>query len=482
MWHTVRTSAFGETSSKAPMNRDAVVHLDSSGTDFRIDVHVDLSGARSKGATALGPHGRLPSGEQALRPGQVLGGRYELVRVLGHGSMGAVWLANHKTLGEQVALKVMAPAVDSDGVEGPSMASARFRFEAQVAARLSRKTRHVVRVTDHGQEGPLAFLVMELLEGQTLESAIFRRAPMAVDEVVALVTQIARGLEVAHEEGVLHRDLKPANVFLVDVPGGEPFVKLLDFGLARGDGAQRSAEPFATARGVVFGTPGYMSPEQAGASVEVDRRSDLWSLAAIAYEALTGELPVDGGDTEELLDNVRAGNLVPVRARRPDLSEAFERFFECAFAPRASDRFATCAELADAFAHAAQAPAAPMATQRILAPVAPAPRRGGTRRRLAAALVALAALAGVAYVLRGLPPAPDPAQAVAPPGSNPSGAIAATFSAPARQIPAIPASPAPAAPVASGPPVASTEVPPSPIARRSTTALSDDLGEFKSHF
>jgi eukaryotic-like serine/threonine-protein kinase len=477
------------------MNRDAVVHLDSSGTDFRIDVHVDLSGARGSagggsargglGATVVGPHGPLPSGERALRPGQILGGRYELVRVLGHGSMGAVWLANHKTLGEQVALKVMASALDSEGVEAPSMASARFRFEAQVAARLSRKTRHVVRVTDHGQEGPLAFLVMELLEGQTLEAAILQRAPMAVDEVLRLVTQIARGLEVAHAEGVLHRDLKPANVFLVEVPGGEPFVKLLDFGLARGDGSQRSAEPFATARGVVFGTPGYMSPEQAGASVEVDRRSDLWSLAAIAYEALTGELPVDGGDADELLDNVRAGNLVPVRVRRPELSEAFERFFECAFAPRASDRFATCSELADAFEHAAQAPAAPMATQRILAPVAPVPRRGGTRLRLAAALVAFVALAGVGYVVHGLP-APDPAQATGPAGSNPSGAMAATFAVPARQIPAIPASPVPAPPAASvtsEPPAAPTEVPPSPIAsKRATTAPSDDLGEFKSHF
>jgi Protein kinase domain len=464
------------------MNRDAVVHLDSSGTDFRIDVHVDLSGPRARGVTALGPHGRLPPGEQALRPGQILGGRYELVRVLGHGSMGAVWLANHKTLGERVALKVMAPTVDSDGVEGPVMASARFRFEAQVAARLSRKTRHVVRVTDHGQEGPLAFLVMELLEGQTLESAILRRAPMALDEVVRLVTQIAEGLEVAHAEGVLHRDLKPANVFLVDVPGADPFVKLLDFGLARGDGAQRSAEPFATARGVVFGTPGYMSPEQAGASVEVDRRSDLWSLAAIAYEALTGELPVDGGDADELLENVRAGNLISVRTRRPDLSEAFERFFECAFAPRASDRFATCAELADAFAHAAQSPTAPMATQRILAPVAPAPRRGATRRLLAVAFVAFATLAGVAYVVHEPPPAPDATQPLAPRGSAVSGAMAATFAAPERQIPAIPPPAPSAASVVSAPPVVSTDVAPSPIARRSTTAPSDDLGEFKSHF
>ncbi len=208
-------------------------------------------------------------------------------------------------------------------------------------------------MTDHGQDGPLAYLVMEFLEGQTLEASLLRRAPMAAGEVARLVRQIAGGLEVAHAEGVLHRDLKPANVFLVETPGAEPLVKLLDFGLARGDDSQRRGSPFATARGLVFGTPGYMSPEQAGASLAVDSRSDLWSLAAIAYEALTGELPVEGGDADEMLSNVRAGRIVPLRRHRSDLPDAFERFFERAFAPRADDRYATCGELAEAFEHAA---------------------------------------------------------------------------------------------------------------------------------
>jgi hypothetical protein len=469
------------------MSRDAVVHLDSIGTDLRIDVHVDLGGPRGGAVTALGAHGRLPPREQALQPGQVLGGRYELVRVLGHGSMGAVWLANHMTLGERVALKVMAPSSDPDGIESAPTAEARFRFEAQIAARLSRKTRHVVQVTDHGHDGPIAFLVMEFLQGQTLEAAILRRAPMATDEVAGLVRQIAQGLEVAHTEGVLHRDLKPANVFLVDTPEGVPFVKLLDFGLARGDDAQRSAEPFATARGVVFGTPGYMSPEQASASVEMDRRSDLWSLAAIAYEALTGELPIEGVDTNELLANVRAGRIVPLRRYRPDLADAFDRFFACAFALQASDRYATCGDLADAFERAARVSPPLAATRRLpmsAFPVASTPHRGARRLRVgAAALIALVAFVGSAYVAHTPTHAAEAAQAAALPEEDrephETPARASTLTVTQAAAPTTPA--AAALPSASS--LASTETfPVSSVAKRRVSVPSGDLGEFKSHF
>ncbi len=320
------------------MSTDSVVRLDSIGAEVRIGVHLDVSGRRQGSPDEQTPHSS-----------QVIAGRYELVRVIGQGSMGAVWLANHRGLDEQVAVKLLSQAADTTSLDDVATIEARFRFEAQVAARLSRKTRHIVRVTDYGQEGERPYLVMELLEGETLETRLAKRGPMATGDVSKIVTQIARGLAVAHAEGVLHRDLKPANIFLVKGEDGDLLVKLLDFGVARRGAPLGLATPFATARGVVVGTPGYMSPEQADGSPALDARADVWSLAAIAYEALTGEIPVDGTNVEEMLANLRAGRIVPLRERRPELPLNLERFFERAFAPRIANRHASSSELALAF-------------------------------------------------------------------------------------------------------------------------------------
>src|SRR5579863_150527 len=140
--------------------------------------------------------------------GGVIAGKYKLVRLIGRGSMGEVWAAHHQTLGELVALKLLSQTEEgTEGAESQATAAARFQFEAQVAARLSRKTRHIVRVTDHGEEEDgLAYLVMELLEGKTLERTLLFGLPDS-SEVTRLVTQIARALQYAHDESVVHRDL-----------------------------------------------------------------------------------------------------------------------------------------------------------------------------------------------------------------------------------------------------------------------------------
>jgi eukaryotic-like serine/threonine-protein kinase len=342
-------------------SKDSVVRLESIGAEVRIGVQFDVGGRRSA-MTASGSD----VARAELGVGSMVGGRYELVRLIGRGSMGTVWLAHHHALGEEVAVKLLAPATDGGGIENPSTSAARFRFEAQVAARLSRKTRHVVRVTDHGHDGALSFLVMERLEGQTLEGALLTRGPMTPVEVSALVTQIARGLEVAHAEGVLHRDLKPSNIFLTRGEDGARLVKILDFGIARRDRSAGLDTRFVTAQGVLFGTPGYMSPEQASGSPDLDARTDLWSLAAMAYEALTGELPVTGTDTTHLLANLRAAKTVPLRLRNSELSEACERFFERAFAARIDDRHATSAELALDFERAVASAESPTVAARTL--------------------------------------------------------------------------------------------------------------------
>jgi serine/threonine protein kinase len=284
-----------------------------------------------------------------VRPGRLIGGKYVLTRRLGSGSMGEVWLAHHQTLHEGVALKLLTRAPPFGDIEDAASAAARFRLEAQVAARLSRRTRHIVRVTDHGEEGALAYLVMEVLEGLTLDAILLRRGCMPPARVTDLVVQIARGLEHAHAEGVVHRDLKPANVFLTRNEDGAPLVKILDFGIARLMPASRTTSPFSTAANVVLGTPGYMSPEHSYGMAQPDAFFDLWALATVAYEALTGELPVPGLHVHELLANLRTRRFVPIHERDPGLPGGLAGFFERAFAERASDRYSNAAELAHAF-------------------------------------------------------------------------------------------------------------------------------------
>jgi serine/threonine protein kinase len=280
--------------------------------------------------------------------GYVIAGKYELVRRIGRGSMGEVWAAYHRSLFDEVAIKLLC-GVSMGGGEDPSTAAVRFRFEAQVAARLSRKTRHIVRVTDHGEEAGLAYLVMELLDGQTLGARLLGGGCLGLRETGNVIRQIARGLEEAHRAGVVHRDLKPANVFLAHGEDREDLVKVLDFGIARTIHTVRMAPTFVTGEGLVFGTPGYMSPEQAIPGSRLDERCDLWALSTIAYEALTGELPVAGAHTEELMGNLIAGRIVPIRERKPELPSALSSFFEAAFARNIDDRFTSAQELVRRF-------------------------------------------------------------------------------------------------------------------------------------
>jgi serine/threonine protein kinase len=290
--------------------------------------------------------------------GQVVAKKYELVRLLGRGSMGEVWSAYHQALREQVALKVLNWPPSGEVAEEPAAALARFRFEAQVAARLSRKTRHIARVTDYGEDDGFPYLVMELLDGEALDAALRRRGALPPSEAAPIVSQIARALDQAHAEPVAHRDLKPANVFLTRDEEGHLLVKLLDFGIARTIHAHRVQSAFTTEKGFVFGTPGYMSPEQTRASPKLDHRCDLWALATIAYQMLTGHLPVEGADADEIMKNLCAGRIVPLRQREPRLPVALGDFFDRAFADRIDDRFDGASLLAQAFEVACQAPTA----------------------------------------------------------------------------------------------------------------------------
>ena len=288
-----------------------------------------------------------------IEVGRVIDDKYRLVRLLGRGSMGEVWAAHHQTLGEYVAVKLLTQSdASQEAVESQESANARFQFEAQVAARLSRKTRHIVRVTDHGEQAGLAYLVMELLDGETLEALLAREGRLDLPRLASIVRQVARALGQAHGEGVFHRDLKPANVFLTQDEDGQLVAKLLDFGIARAIHAHRVQSAHATAKGLVFGTPSYMSPEQARGSRHLDQRCDLWALATIAYEAACSEMPLEGRDTDELMKNLCAGRIVPIARRIPELGPRLGAFFAKAFADSVDARYQSAAELAAAFDHA----------------------------------------------------------------------------------------------------------------------------------
>lgn len=273
------------------------------------------------------------------RIGNVIAGRYRLETRIGTGGMGEVYRALHLELGVPVAVKLLSPAI-----AGSERAVQRFRREARAAARL--KSRHIVHVYDFGTDGELPYLVMELLEGETLSERLAHSSKLPPHAAATLLEQASRGLAVAHAQGVIHRDIKPSNLFLTRSEDGE-LLKLLDFGIARA----QDVDVTVTASQEVVGSPLYMSPEQVNGE-SLDPRSDVWSLATVVYRMLTGVDAFRGPNTSSVLLKITGG--APERATlfTPELPPALDAFFERAFARDPSARFQSAQELADAFAHA----------------------------------------------------------------------------------------------------------------------------------
>lgn len=213
-----------------------------------------------------------------IEPGKVINNRYRVDRLLGRGGMGAVYLADDEVLGEPVALKVISSQFSIDHA---SLVD-RFRREASAARKVSHA--NVVRIHDLGEApGGLLFISMEYVEGKTLAD-LLERGALGARDTTNILGQVCDGLGAAHDAGVVHRDLKPQNVLI----GARETVKLIDFGLAK-----TSFMASMTATGIMLGTPYYMSPEQVRGK-EVDARSDLYSLGALAYHAVTGKPPFQG--------------------------------------------------------------------------------------------------------------------------------------------------------------------------------------------
>jgi serine/threonine-protein kinase len=208
-----------------------------------------------------------------------------------------------------------------------------------------------VQVLDYGIEDGLPYLVMELLVGEDLGKRLHRERRLMPAALSRILMQAARGLRTAHEAGVVHRDLKPANLFLARVDD-EEIVKILDFGIAKGTQAEPLGD--ATKTGSLMGSPHYMSPEQVRGMRDIDPRSDVWSLAVIAFRALTGRLPFPGNAVGEVIAQILA-DPIPIASRiAPDLPPEVDGFFARGFARDRTQRFQTARELAEAFAAVAQ--------------------------------------------------------------------------------------------------------------------------------
>lgn len=274
--------------------------------------------------------------------GELLGGRYRVGRLLGAGGMGAVYEATCQDLGQmRVAVKILHPSLALD-----ESLLARFRREAETVGQVNHP--NIVHILDFRAEpDEPAYLVMELLDGIPLRQALTRHIDFSAERIVFIASQMLAALAAVHRAQVIHRDIKPENVLLTTVSGLGDIVKLLDFGVAK----QLAAAPGSTLTqtGTVLGTPTYMAPEQARGAT-IDRRSDLYAVGAIMYEALAGAAPYTGDNYNALLFAIMQGKPVPLSELRPDLDPELIAVIARAMATDPAARFQTAEDMAQALA------------------------------------------------------------------------------------------------------------------------------------
>ncbi|WP_437570731.1 serine/threonine-protein kinase [Sorangium sp. So ce542] len=341
--------------------------------------------------------------------GQVLVGRYRLIRPLSSGSMGTVWRADDLTLGSPVAIKMLGPLYAKD-----ETVRARFYQEAQAAAAL--RSPHVVQILDHGVDNDVPFIAMELLEGEDLAHRLQRVGPLSPAETARIFADVARAVRKAHDAGIVHRDLKPDNIFLARDDDRE-VAKVLDFGVAKT--RLYGSEGLGTQAGVLIGTLPYMSPEQAQGA-NVDYRSDLWALGVIAFECVCGRAAITAEAPGAMILEICSDPLpVPSKVARVPVPPAFDEWFLHACTRDPSARFPSATAMVEALREA-------------LLP-------GGEAQE-----------AGRASLISAPAPAPAAAPSSVPPASAAPASAAPASAAPASAAPAS-AAPASAAPASAAP-------------------------------
>ena len=272
--------------------------------------------------------------------GQVIADRYHVIKKLGEGGMGQVYLAEHVKMGRRSAIKVMNPSMvhDPDAV-------ARFNREASNASRITHP--NVCAIYDFGETPDgIIYLAMEFIEGEPLTDLLEREGALSVPRAVHIFLQVAEALQAAHDLGIVHRDLKPDNIMLARRKDGADVVKVVDFGIAKAVGGDQAGQK-VTKTGLVVGTPEFMSPEQLSGDA-LDGRSDLYSLALVFYRMLSGKLPFEATTVQETMIKRLTDEPTTLAGARPDLTfpPGLQPVLDTALARSPVDRYQTVAKLA----------------------------------------------------------------------------------------------------------------------------------------
>jgi len=310
-----------------------------------------------------------------------LAGRYALVRELGQGGMGAVFLGKDVKLGREVAIKVLPPTTRA------YLGSERFQREVQLVARLSHP--HIVPLFEADEVEGFLYYVMEYVEGESLAQRLERQGQLPFDEALRIVAEVGDALQYAHEHGIVHRDIKPANILL---SGGH--ARVTDFGIAKSVAESEEGKTL-TGTGVTVGTAAYMSPEQASGERRIDARSDVYALAAVFYETLAGEPPFTGPNAQAIVARILVDAPRAVRTIRPNVPAHVDQALLAGLAKVPADRPPSARAFIDSLA-------APTVER-------PAARTRGRRRVviIGAALALLAAVGATLLLRRHPPPLPS---------------------------------------------------------------------------
>jgi serine/threonine-protein kinase len=275
----------------------------------------------------------------AIRPGDIVAGKYRVDRVLGEGGMGVVVAATHEHLGQKVALKFLLPEMAAN----PEIVQ-RFLREARAAVQIH--SEHVARVLDVGTQDGAPYMVMEYLEGGDVARVLAERGALPVSEAVGYVLQACEAIAEAHSLGIVHRDLKPANLFLAKRPTGKPSVKVLDFGISKAPATAGDAN--LTKTSAIMGSPSYMSPEQLVSSASVDVRCDVWALGVVLYEMLAHAVPFLASSMPELVAAILQKNPQPLAAVRAGVPPGLDAVVDRCLQKDPARRYPNVAELARA--------------------------------------------------------------------------------------------------------------------------------------
>jgi serine/threonine-protein kinase len=289
----------------------------------------------SSKSSTIGSHGRFKEAsivEESSPEERKRVGRYELLEVLGSGSMGLVYKALDPKINRHLAIKTIR---FSDEFEDDAIKDIKRRFlrEAEIAGQLAHPS--IVTIYDVGEDEDLTYIVMEFLEGKDLSKFIKRKNQLSFRKILQVIARVADALEYAHSREVIHRDIKPANIMLLDNGG----VKMTDFGIAKAISSSR------TKTGVILGTPNYMSPEQIMGQ-KIDQKSDIFSLGVLFFQLLSGELPFQGKNLSSLLYQITQVKHPPVRDFNTKLPRVCGQIIDKALSKERDDRFKSAGEMA----------------------------------------------------------------------------------------------------------------------------------------